>query len=99
MMSDRLDTAERFWQKVDIREPDECWPWLGAVSGAGYPQMYLKGKAGYAHVFACELMHGWLKRGHQVDHLCKNKRCVNGRHLEPVSQWENIKRQHAAMKG
>lgn len=91
-----FDTAERFWQKVDIREPNECWLWLGAISGAGYPQFWYNGRLGYAHVYACEIAFGWLKRGQQVDHKCKNRRCVNSWHLEAVSKWENIKRAYAA---
>lgn len=28
--------AERFWEKVDRRGPDECWPFLGSIDGRGY---------------------------------------------------------------
>ena len=94
-----LALGERFWQKVDIKNHKECWLWLGAKSGFGYPQLYDGKRTRYAHVIALELTTGVSpERGYQVDHLCQNRSCVNPAHLEIVTQWENIKRQRSARR-
>ncbi|MBO0884191.1 MAG: HNH endonuclease [Mycobacterium sp.] len=45
-----------------------------------------------AHVFAYELLVGPIPTGMQLDHLCRNRSCVNPDHLEPVSQRVNLLR-------
>ncbi|MGZ6854085.1 MAG: HNH endonuclease [Mycobacteriaceae bacterium] len=37
-------------------------------------------------------MVGPIPRGLELDHLCRNRRCVNPDHLEPVSHRENCHR-------
>src|SRR5438067_6003425 len=37
---------QRFWGKVDLRGPDECWPWLASLHSAGYGQIRVGGQAG-----------------------------------------------------
>jgi hypothetical protein len=71
-----------------------CWLWKGHTSG------------GYGYIRAFGKYHGWL-RAHRVsymlhvgpipdglvlDHLCRNTRCVNPDHLEPVTIGENVLR-------
>ena len=87
----------RFWDKVDKRGPDECWEWQAYVAPHGYGSIavYKRGMV-WVHRVAYELLVGPIPVGHQVDHLCRNKRCVNPAHLEAVTQQENIRRQFAA---
>lgn len=88
-------TAERFWAKVDQSAgPDGCWIWTGARTTAGYGHFTLsKPRRGvYAHRFAYELLVGPIPDGLPLDHLCRNRRCVNPAHLEPVTHRENILR-------
>ena len=86
--------AERFWPKVDVRGPGECWPWLGSRSGFGHGHLYRGGgrdAATYvnAHRVAFELTRGPISAGLVLDHLCGNPLCCNPAHLEPVTIGEN----------
>lgn len=92
----RRPLAERFWPKVDVRGPDECWLWTAALDGHGYGRIDEGGHAGHsfgAHRVAWELANGAvIPDGLVIDHLCRNPPCVNPAHLEPVTQRENLRR-------
>lgn len=83
--------AARFWSKVDAT--GDCWLWKGHVGGQGYGYFNVaRGIVMRAHRLAYELEHGAIPRGLVVDHLCRNRLCVNPAHLEPVTNRENVLR-------
>lgn len=85
--------SERFWSKVDKTYAGSCWPWLGTQAGQGYGVFHPeRGKAVRAHRFAYEDAVGPIPEGKQLDHLCRNRICVNPSHLEPVTSKENTLR-------
>ncbi len=88
---------ERFWGKVDASGP--CWQWMGAGAGKGYGKIgvVVDGKPSYpyAHRVAWEILVGEIPEGKELDHLCKNRRCVNPDHLEPVTRRQNLARSAA----
>lgn len=88
----------RFWAKVDKREPDECWPWVGRLEADGYARFEAGGMRCPAHRVAYELTIGPIPEALTIDHTCHNadmscaggstcahRRCCNPAHLEAVS--------------
>lgn len=69
-----------------------CWLWCKSMRSDGYGQV-LSGRAKIpAHRHIYERLIGPIPDELQLDHLCRNPRCVNPAHLEPVTQRENIRR-------
>lgn len=72
-----------------------CWNWLMALS-CGYGRIDFQGKLWLAPRLAYSMFVGRIKRGLVIDHLCRNRRCINPKHLEPVTMAENIRRGNRA---
>jgi len=85
----KCGTVQRFWDKVKIT--DSCWEWQ-AWRRNGYGMFSCDGKDVQAHRYAYELMEDKIPDGLFIDHHCKNPKCVNPAHLEPVTNAENIRR-------
>jgi len=81
----------RFWAKVVIG-PSGCWVWAGGRTGRGYGQLRSGGVQVGAHRLAYEALCGPIPDGLVIDHLCRNKVCVNPAHLEVVTGAENTRR-------
>ena len=81
-----------FWAKVE--KSDGCWNWVGGISRhpGGYPVLQVNHTPVRAHRISWELVNGPIPDGLVVDHLCRNTRCVNPAHLEPVTFRENVLR-------
>lgn len=72
---------------------DGCWMWTGSVNTKGYAHMKISGKVwAVVHRVMYEYAKGPVPAGLQLDHLCRNKPCVNPDHLEAVTARENMHR-------
>lgn len=70
-----------------------CLEWtLSKNTKRGYGRKSIKGKRKLAHRYVYELICGNIPEGKQLDHLCRNKMCVNVDHLEIVNNQENCRR-------
>lgn len=93
------DVADRFWAKVDMRGPDECWPWTGAIGSRGYGNAWFMGQNMNASRAAFILENGEPpKEKPFVLHNCEGRyqpgdftyrRCVNPAHLRCGTAKEN----------
>jgi hypothetical protein len=85
----------RFWSRVDFNGPlwqgTPCWEWPG-ISQDGYGRKWWRGRTEYVHRIAYELLRGPIPDGLTVDHLCRNRACVNAAHHELVTGKENTLR-------
>lgn len=88
----RRDPERQFRKWVG--EPDDhgCWPWQGTIAGNGYGRFAIRGGSIAAHRFSYELLVGPVPEGLELDHLCRNRACVNPAHLEPVTHRANTLR-------
>lgn len=88
--------AERLRAKTVPDEDTGCWLWTGHVKKNGYGSMAIKDRGAWktkvAHRLWFEVAVGPIPAGLDLDHLCRNRRCVNPDHLEPVTRSENLKR-------
>jgi hypothetical protein len=88
-------TLNRFLAKVG--KGGDCWTWTGVARGTGgYGGFRYDGRMQFAHRVSYELLVGPIPEGLVIDHLCRNRKCVNPEHLEPVTQTENMARGSAA---
>lgn len=97
MQTRSIDPRISFWAKVDKvgpipeHRPDlgRCWVWLASKNKGGYG-LFDGPTSGLAHRFVVDLL-TVIPKGQDIDHLCRNRLCVNPAHLELKSRSENLK--------
>lgn len=86
----RKNTEADFWPKVS--QAGDCWNWTEGKTGKGYGNFSMAGRSLTAHRFAYESLVGPVPDGLELDHLCRNRACVNPYHLDPVPHAVNVRR-------
>lgn len=80
----------------NIQRNNECWEWTGYVDKRGYGQSFVftRGKSHTvtAHRLSYKVFRGELPDDLVLDHLCRNTKCINPEHLDPVTIKENTNR-------
>ncbi len=87
--------AERrtaFARRYQVNATTGCWEWKRGLNHGGYGSYTIDGKTRNAHRVSYEMFRGEIPPGLDLDHLCRNRRCVNPDHLEAVTRSVNLKR-------
>ena len=81
-----------FWSKVEVRGPDECWPWRAGYFSNGYGAMHIRGRRPpvKAHRVAYFLHHGEDPHPLNGLHSCDNPPCCNGAHIFKGTMGDNV---------
>jgi hypothetical protein len=82
------------WERIEshIDASGVCWEWTASCNLGGYGQTWWNKRVRVAHRVVYEVLVGPVPEGMELDHLCRNRRCVNPDHMEPVTRAENCRR-------
>jgi hypothetical protein len=90
--AERPTEADKFFARIKRETESGCWEW-DRTDAAGYGAQFVFDKARtLPHRWAYSYLRADIPEGLELDHLCRNRRCVNPWHLEPVNRRENAMR-------
>jgi len=93
------NTPDVLWEKVEIRQPHECWPWKGYKNEEGYGRTWINDNGYYAHRVIFNLVYPNViqlsapKSTHDQGfllHTCDNPSCCNPSHLFVGTHADNM---------
>lgn len=86
-MTSRILTSNPY-RIIDLGYSTPCWLWQRSLTSNGYARTF----NGRVHIIYWERLNGPIPDGKELDHLCRERSCVNPAHLEAVTHRVNVKR-------
>lgn len=84
----------RLKNSVAVDSETGCWIWIKSIGSTGYGQVVVmedgRPKHKKSHVMVWEMAYGKVSAGHELDHICRNPKCVNPSHLRSIIHMENV---------
>ena len=91
MNQNQASVLRDYKDRIQVRD-GSCWQWVGGCNEDGYGVLRLHNKGHMAHRFVYEKLVATVPKSLVMDHLCRNRACVNPEHMEPVTQRTNLLR-------
>lgn len=86
-----MTLAERLTRRIVVNE-NGCWVWQAYKNQGGYGCLAVNGRKESAHRASHMAFKGPIPPGLDIDHLCRNRACINPDHLEAVTRQVNVLR-------
>lgn len=92
-----VEMFEKLRLRTEADEATGCWNWTLGLTEGGYARGSgkVRGVSRLAHRLMYAAVHGQIPAGLEIDHLCRNRKCINPEHLEAVTPKVNTARSHS----
>ncbi len=97
--NDLMDLPQQLLDKVDVNPASGCWEWNSYRLKTGYGRVTFKGVSQIAHRLIYKLIVGPIPPGLDLHHVCRNKGCVNPRHVMPLIRKAHLAEEDHSTKG
>lgn len=89
MIPEKVRAKIRVEESPVVGLAEDCWNYYGRTNANGYGSVYIDGFSRLLHRYVWEVVRGDIPDKLQLDHLCRNRRCCNPAHMEPVTNAVN----------
>jgi len=84
------DDTLRFFSKIRMCKESKCWEWGAGKTNKGYGFFSMNRSVFRAHRISYHVFKGELDSNLVIDHICRNRACVNPDHLRQVTTKTNV---------